>query len=122
MKEYRKMICENDGGEFIFGPGERWKRCPYCDRVYIRPGEEIDPSLTAIKHADELRLDGEFETAEISYHRYLDKSVEDYNAWWGLLLCRFGVIYEPNSEGVFTPTCRRHTKNQYILSFSMITI
>ena len=118
MEKYIELICEKDGGQIIFEPGEKIKRCRYCDTVYIRPEEEADASLTAIKHADELRLDGEFETAETSYHRYLDTNVKDYNARWGLLLCRYGVIYEPNSKGEFTATCRRHNKNQYILSDS----
>ena len=101
--------CSVCGMEIIFQPGETLTRCPWCDRINDRPKSQ--PNETSLmKYANERRNMGEFKEAEEAYRKVLQLCTEEHEARWGLLLCKYGVMYvEDNSANrkERLVTCRR---------------
>ncbi len=99
--------CSVCGQQIIFKPEENLARCPWCDRINERPkGEPEGTSL--MKYANERRNIGEFKEAEEAYRKVLQACTEEHEARWGLLLCKYGVLYMESADGKERViTCRR---------------
>ncbi len=101
--------CSTCNLQIIFKMGENLVRCPWCDRINERP--KSNPEKTSsMKLANELRNMGEFAKAQDRYLDVLAANDKEHEARWGLLLCKYGVIYvEDNRENRRERliTCRR---------------
>jgi len=99
--------CYSCGGEIIFADGSNTVQCEYCGRMNARPKSELN-ELNRMKHANERLSFGEFEEAERVYREVLQRTPDEHEARWGLLLCRYGVRYvEDVKTGQRLPTCRK---------------
>ena len=97
--------CFNCLSEIFFPEGKDQVRCPACTRINDRPRSRGE-TMSRMKRANELCADGEFRAAEALYHRVLEENLDEHEARWGLLLCKYGVIYERDNGGRRYPTCR----------------
>ena len=97
--------CFNCLSEIFFPDGKDQVRCPACTRINDRPKTQGE-TMNRMKRANELCADGEFEAAASLYHRVLEENLDEHEARWGLLLCKYGVIYERDNGGRRYPTCR----------------
>ena len=97
--------CRLCGAELLMAAGEESKRCAYCRTVNARPKATGD-TLNILNLATEQRLAQDFYHAEESYRQVLALQKDEYEARWGLALCKYGVDYvrDPRS-GRQMPVC-----------------
>ena len=107
--------CSVCGMELYFPAEKNVVRCGYCDRMNDRP--KSSPEKTgSMKLANELRNMGEFAKAQDRYLDVLADNFEEHEARWGLLLCKYGVMYvEDNSANrkERLVTCRRSVSSSF---------
>ena len=91
-------------------------KCPYCPRWIERPQSEEKLSVAqSHAYAAERRNMGEFAEAEKAYRLALLADTGDYKARWGILLCKYGVIYvEDKASQKRVITCRRHRTTSFL--------
>ena len=106
MPEHLNMKCNVCGAPLVFQPTDREKECEFCHNWSQRPSSAPE-GVKSLVYANERRNMGEFEEAERSYRRVLEANPEEYEARWGLLLCKYGVIYVESASGERIITCRR---------------
>ena len=99
--------CSVCGAALIFPAGKDEVLCEYCFRPNARPKSETNET-TLMKYANERRNIGEFEEAAATYRQVLQKNIHEHEARWGLLMCKYGVMYvEDKASGQRVITCRR---------------
>ncbi len=94
-------ICNICGANYVYKES-KWI-CPACDA--IKP-EEISNEETMLLYAasQKLRL-AAFADAEELYADIISKYPADAEAYWGLLLSKYGIKYEQDYDGKMLPTC-----------------
>lgn len=81
--------------------------CPWCGTLQALPRGLADPDRARLfERANHQFRNGDFERAKTSYERILDSDPTDAEAYWSLVLCRFGVEYVVD-EGKYVSTIRR---------------
>ena len=110
-----KARCSICGSEILFKTGNDIVKCPMCERINVRPKSSRDElNLKKLKYANELRNMGEFAQAEKLYQDVLAHNVNEYEARWGILLCKYGVVYEEGTENhKRLITCRRFPPSSF---------
>ena len=88
--------------------GMRLVKCPACRTKQTLPSSRDENIQNLFNRATTLRLKSEFDKAESVYERIIQADEEQYEAYWGLILCKFGVEYveDPKTE-TRIPTCHR---------------
>ena len=88
--------------------GMRLVKCPACKTKQTLPSSRDENIQNLFNRATTLRLKCEFDKAEATYERIIQADEEQYEAYWGLILCKFGVEYveDPKTE-TRIPTCHR---------------
>lgn len=103
--------CSVCGETISFPAGQYVVQCKYCNHVNSQPksGPDVHGSKTdQMKYANERRNKGEFTEAESVYRKVLQTCSKEHEARWGLLLCKYGVIYiEGEDRERRMITCRR---------------
>ena len=97
--------CRLCGAELLLAEDEESKRCPYCKTVNTRPKSTGD-TLNILNLATEQRLAKDYVRAAESYQRVLELQKDEYEARWGLALCKYGVefVTDPRT-GRQMPVC-----------------
>lgn len=104
--------CSYCGAELEFAPDQELMVCEYChheNRAKAEDTSDVDKLLDAsIK-----RNAGCFDEAEKLYHELSVEKVGNYQAIWGRLLCKYGVVYieRENEERVLT--CNRALDTEF---------
>ena len=100
--------CKICGGSLDVHIGERTAVCEYCGV------EQTIPSFIDIKAqeiyniASNYLAHNEFDKAENLYAQILIDNKSDADAYWNILMCRYGVTYVKDpSSGKYIPTCNR---------------
>ena len=86
----------------------RLVKCPACKTKQTLPSSRDENIQNLFNRATTQRLKCEFDKAEAVYERIIQADEEQYEAYWGLILCKFGVEYveDPKTE-TRIPTCHR---------------
>lgn len=104
--------CSYCGAELEFAPDQESMVCEYChheNRAKAEDTSDVDKLLDAsIK-----RNAGCFDEAEKLYHELSVENAGNYQAIWGRLLCKYGVVYieRENEERVLT--CNRALDTEF---------
>ena len=99
--------CSICGADLIFPAGINEVLCEFCLRPNARP-KSRPSETTLMKYANERRNLGDFDKAAEGYRQVLQKNMEEHEARWGLLLCKYGVMYvEDSVSGKRMITCRK---------------
>lgn len=99
--------CSICGAPLVFPAGKDEVFCEFCLRPNARPKSEANET-TLMKYANERRNIGEFDEAEDAYRQVLQKNIDEHEARWGLLLCKYGAMYvEDAASGERLLTCRK---------------
>lgn len=97
--------CRVCGAELLFSQQESSKPCRFCKSVNVRP-QSVGETLNIFNLATEQRLNKEFFHAEESYRRVLEIQKDEYEARWGLVLCKYGIEYMQDAKsGRSLPIC-----------------
>ncbi len=100
--------CKICGGRLNIRQGETIAECEYCGVKQTIPNY-IHPQAEEIyAHANSYLMNNEFDKAEYFFNQILFINKQDSNAYWSILLCRYGVTYVKDpASGQYVPTCNR---------------
>ena len=102
------LKCKMCGGDLNIVEGETVAVCEYCDTKQTVPTVDNEKKMTLFSRANRLRAACEFDKAAGIYENIVSKFPEEAEAYWGLLLCKYGIEYvDDPATGRKIPTCHR---------------
>ena len=100
--------CKMCGGDLVIEPGGTVAECEYCGSRQTVPTADNEKKLALFARANRLRSGCEFDKAAGIYESIVADFPEEAEAYWGLVLCKYGIEYVDNpATGKKTPTCHR---------------
>ena len=100
--------CKMCGGDLNLVEGVSTAQCEYCGSVQTVPKVDDEKKLTLFGRANRLRAACEFDKAAGIYEAIVADFPEEAEAYWGLLLCKYGIEYvDDPASGKKIPTCHR---------------
>ena len=94
--------CKMCGGALEINPNETVATCEYCGTQQTLPRLDDDRRTNLYDRANHFRRNNEFDKAMSLYEQILSEDSTDAEAYWSLVLCRYGIEY------VEDPTSHRH--------------
>ena len=108
--------CKMCGGDLEIRPGESVATCEYCGTTQTLPKLDDDRRSNLYDRANHFRRNNEFDKAMGIYEQILNEDGSDAEAYWSIVLCRYGIEYvEDPSSHKRIPTVNRA---QYTSIFS----
>ena len=102
------LKCKMCGGELAFEEGATVCECEYCGSKQTIPNVDDEKRVKLYERANRLRLNNEFDKAYGVYESIIAESSEEAEAYWGLVLCKYGIEYvDDPATGDKVPTCHR---------------
>jgi len=96
------------GGSIKIYGNESAAECEYCNSIQTIPKITDDISVNLYNRANNLRLKNEFDKAAQIYEKIVEQNDSDPEAYWGLVLCKYGIEYvEDPKTHKRIPTCHR---------------
>ena len=101
------LKCRMCGGDLDIIEGESVAECLFCGSRQTVP--QVDDEKLARLYARALRMlrDCEFDKAADAYSQVVSEDPEQAEAYWGLVLSRYGVEYVDDPAGGKVPTLHR---------------
>lgn len=100
--------CKMCGGDLDIISGESVAECEYCGSRQTVPVADNERKLTLFGRANRLRAACEFDKAAGIYETIVGDFPEEAEAYWGLVLCKYGIEYvDDPATGKKIPTCHR---------------
>ena len=100
--------CKMCGGNLEVQDGMTVCECEYCGSIQAIPTNTDDNLRILFNRANVLRMKAEFDKAEEIYEKILQISPNEAEAYWGLILCKYGVEYVEDPKTLKrVPTCHR---------------
>lgn len=108
--------CKMCGGDIQIIDGSSICECEYCGSRQTLPNFDDDKKTKLFERANRLRFECEFDKAASIYESIVAEFPEEAEAYWGLVLCKYGIEYVDDPKtGDKIPTCHR-------LSFDGVTV
>lgn len=85
--------CKMCGGTLEFAPGDTVATCEYCGTRQTLPRLDDDKRANLYDRAGHFRRNNEFDKAAGIYEQILSEDNTDAEAYWSLVLCRYGIEY-----------------------------
>lgn len=85
--------CKMCGGELDVTEGSTIAVCRYCGSKQTLPRLDDDRRATLYERASHFRRNNEFDKAASIYEQILSEDNRDAEAYWSLVLCRYGIEY-----------------------------
>lgn len=85
--------CKMCGGTIEFAPGESVGICDSCGTKQTLPRLDSDKKAQLYDRADHFRRNNEFDKAMGIYEQILNEDEDDAEAYWSLVLCKYGIEY-----------------------------
>ena len=117
VKEMREDVmaiikCKMCGGDLILTEGSAVAECEYCGSLQTVPSADSEKKLHLFTRAERLWANSEFDKAAGVYESIVADFPEEAEAYWGLILCRYGIEYvDDPATGKKIPTCHRSSFN-----------
>ncbi len=100
--------CKMCGGDLNISDLSSVAECEYCGTTQTIPKADDEKKMTLFSRANRLRLACEFDKAYSVYESIVADFPEEAEAYWGLLLCNYGIEYvDDPATGKKIPTCHR---------------
>lgn len=100
--------CKMCGGDLNLIEDASTAECEYCGSVQTVPKVDDEKKLTLFARANRLRASCEFDKAAGIYESIVADFPEEAEAYWGLVLCKYGIEYvDDPATGKKIPTCHR---------------
>ena len=82
--------------------------CEYCGTKQTLPSNKDEIVNNLFNRANNLRIKSEFDRAEEVYQTIIKENSQESEAYWGLILCKYGIEYvdDPKTH-TRVPTCHR---------------
>ena len=102
------LKCKMCGGTLEVQEGATVCECEYCGSKQTIPTVDDEGLQTLYNRANMLRMRSEFDKASELYEKILQKKDTEAEAYWGLILCKYGIEYvEDPKTYTRVPTCHR---------------
>lgn len=88
-----KFSCKMCGGTFDVNVNETVGVCEYCGTAQTLPKISGDRKMNLYDRANHFRRNNEFDKASGIYEQILNEDPTDSEAYWSLVLCRYGIEY-----------------------------
>lgn len=100
--------CKMCGGDLEINETMTVGTCQYCGSVMTLPKLDNDRKANMYSRANHFRRNNEFDKAMGIYEDILKEDAKDAEAYWSLVLCKYGIEYveDPKSHKRI-PTCNR---------------
>lgn len=85
--------CKMCGGDIDLTEGSSVAVCEYCGTKQTVPTADNEKKMTLFARANRLRSACEFDKAASVYESIVADFPEEAEAYWGLVLCRYGIEY-----------------------------
>ena len=107
--------CKMCGGDLEIAEGVSIAECEYCGTKQTVP-KSMDENLhNLFNRANTLRIKSEFDKAEKLYEKIIQADSTQSEAYWGLILCKYGIEYvDDPSTYKKIPTCHRASYDSII--------
>ena len=100
--------CKMCGGNLEVQEGMTVCECEYCGSTQTVPSLDDEKKITLFTRANRLRSACEFDKASGVYESIVTEFCEEAEAYWGLILCKYGIEYVDDPKtGKKIPTCHR---------------
>ena len=100
--------CKMCGGDLEVIEGTSSCTCEFCGTQQTIPTVKDEGLQTLFNRANVLRMKSEFDKAAEVYEKILQRSETEAEAYWGLILCKYGIEYvEDPKTFKRIPTCHR---------------
>ena len=100
--------CKMCGGALEINNNETVATCEYCGTQQTLPKLDDDRRANLYDRANHFRRNNEFDKAMGIYEKILNEDSTDAEAYWSLVLCRYGIEYvEDPSSHKRIPTVNR---------------
>lgn len=100
--------CKMCGGDLEIKENSTVCECEYCGMVQTLPKLDDDRRANLYDRANHFRRNNEFDKAMGIYEQILNDDSSDAEAYWSLVLCRYGIEYvEDPSSHKRVPTVNR---------------
>ncbi|MBQ3015840.1 MAG: leucine-rich repeat protein [Clostridia bacterium] len=107
--------CKMCGGSLEVTAGAGIVECEYCGTQQTLPKTTDDGLQSLFNRAHLLRQKCEFDKAEALYEKILEANGNEAEAYWGVILCKFGIEYvEDPKTYKRIPTCHRTSYDSII--------
>lgn len=85
--------CKMCGGTIEFAPGATVGVCDSCGTKQTLPRLDDDKKANLYDRANHFRRNNDFDKAMSIYEQILNEDNSDAEAYWSLVLCRYGIEY-----------------------------
>ena len=85
--------CKMCGGEMSLEEGATVAECPYCLTKQTLPKLDNDKRANMYDRANHFRRQNEYDKAMAIFESILQEDRTDAEAYWSLVLCRYGIEY-----------------------------
>ena len=100
--------CKMCGGDLHITEGSTVCECEYCGSKQTIPTADNEKKMTLFTRANRLLRNCEFDKASGVFETIVAEFPEEAEAYWGLVLCRYGIEYvDDPATGKKIPTCHR---------------
>ena len=100
--------CKMCGGDLNITADEKIIECEFCGTTQTIPTSKDENLQGLFNRANILRMKSEFDKAEQLYEKIIEKDDTQAEAYWGLILCKYGIEYVEDPETFKRiPTCHR---------------
>lgn len=100
--------CKMCGGDLEITEGVTVAECEYCGTKQTVPSADSEKKTSLFLRANKLRFDCDFDRAANIYDSIITDFPAEPEAYWGLLLCKYGIEYvDDPATGKKVPTCHR---------------
>ncbi len=102
------LNCKICGGMLEISGNESVATCEYCGRTQTLPRLDDETRARRYDRANHHRRNNDYDKAMELYEHILDEDPADSEAYWSLMLCRYGIVYvEDQKTGRHIPTMNR---------------
>ena len=107
--------CKMCGGDLEIAEGATIAECEYCGTKQTVPKAMDENLQNLFNRANTLRIKSEFDKAEKLYEKIIQTDTTQSEAYWGLILCKYGIEYV-DDPATFKkiPTCHRASYDSII--------
>lgn len=102
------LRCKICGGDLELNERDKITTCKYCGTRQTLPKLDDEKRINLYNRANHFRRNNEYDKAMGIYELILNEDATDAEAYWSLILCKYGVEYvEDPATHKRVPTCNR---------------
>ena len=111
MKCLKSKMC---GGDLTLIDNQSISTCEFCGSKQTIPNTNDEKKVKLYNNANELRINADFDKAYMIYQLIITEYENEAEAFWGLCMCKYGILYVNDYNGEKIPTINRISVNSIL--------